>query len=259
MALEWASAICSETVGTSARCSVSKVDARPHSRHKIQACRALASSSTPRAARTGAIRARRNRLARTLGNRGVLREAHWIDELYRIAEDFQRLEIDVLGISGGDGTNHVTLTGFIDVYKSHTPASRVLARRHDEHRRELDRRAARKTRRPPRVVRCAHTPSARCDRSPTSNATYAPRHDVRIFVRHRRRLRISRRVLSRRRRRTVRDIAARTLLNGVGSALVGGEIVRIAAPFIGHVEQEDGRVEKRPYSRSRPARSIKSV
>lgn len=56
------------------------------------------------------------RLARKLGDHGIVREAHSIDELYRIAEDFKRLTIDVLGISGGDGTNHVTITGFINVY-----------------------------------------------------------------------------------------------------------------------------------------------
>jgi diacylglycerol kinase family enzyme len=56
------------------------------------------------------------RLARALEGHGVVREARSIDELYRIAEDFQRLSIDVLGISGGDGTNHVTITGFLNVY-----------------------------------------------------------------------------------------------------------------------------------------------
>jgi diacylglycerol kinase (ATP) len=56
------------------------------------------------------------RLERTLGDHGVLRAARTIDELYRIAEDFRRSDIDVLAISGGDGTNHVTLTGFLDVY-----------------------------------------------------------------------------------------------------------------------------------------------
>lgn len=61
----------------------------------------------PRAAR---------RLARTLGDHGVVREARNLDDLYKIAEDFKKQEIDVLGISGGDGTNHVTITGFIDVY-----------------------------------------------------------------------------------------------------------------------------------------------
>lgn len=56
------------------------------------------------------------RLAETLGDFGVVREVRSKDELYRTAEDFKRLKIDVLGISGGDGTNHVTITGFIDVY-----------------------------------------------------------------------------------------------------------------------------------------------
>ena len=55
------------------------------------------------------------RLARQLGDHGVVRTARSIDELHRIAEDFKRLDIDVLGISGGDGTNHVTITGFLDV------------------------------------------------------------------------------------------------------------------------------------------------
>jgi diacylglycerol kinase (ATP) len=56
------------------------------------------------------------RLARRLGDHGVVRAACSIDELYRIAEDFRRAQIDVLAISGGDGTNHITLTGFLDVY-----------------------------------------------------------------------------------------------------------------------------------------------
>jgi hypothetical protein len=56
------------------------------------------------------------RLARTLGDHGVVREAGSIDELYRVAEDFRKLDIDVLGISGGDGTNGTTITGFLDVY-----------------------------------------------------------------------------------------------------------------------------------------------
>src|SRR5580693_9687084 len=56
------------------------------------------------------------RLSRRLGDYGVLRTAQSVEELYRIAEDFRRFDIDVLAISGGDGTNHVTLTGFLDVY-----------------------------------------------------------------------------------------------------------------------------------------------
>ena len=56
------------------------------------------------------------RLAHALGDHGVVREARSRDELHRIAEDFKALSIDVLGISGGDGTNHVTITGFLNVY-----------------------------------------------------------------------------------------------------------------------------------------------
>jgi diacylglycerol kinase family enzyme len=56
------------------------------------------------------------RLARALGDHGVVRTARSRDDLSRIAEDFRKLKIDVLGISGGDGTNHVTLTGFLEVY-----------------------------------------------------------------------------------------------------------------------------------------------
>jgi hypothetical protein len=56
------------------------------------------------------------RLARTLGDQGVVRAARNKDELFHIAEDFRRLKIDVLGISGGDGTNYVTITGFLEVY-----------------------------------------------------------------------------------------------------------------------------------------------
>ena len=57
-----------------------------------------------------------------------MREARSIDELYRIAEDFRRDDIDVLAISGGDGTNHVTLTGFLDVYGGHTMPQVALLR-----------------------------------------------------------------------------------------------------------------------------------
>ena len=58
------------------------------------------------------------RLSLALGDHGVVREAGSIDQLYRVAEDFRTQKIDVLGISGGDGTNGVTITGFLDVYQS---------------------------------------------------------------------------------------------------------------------------------------------
>src|SRR5689334_23124522 len=57
------------------------------------------------------------RLARALGDHGVVRTAATRDDLARIAADFRKLQIDVLGISGGDGTNYVTITGFLEVYE----------------------------------------------------------------------------------------------------------------------------------------------
>jgi hypothetical protein len=57
-----------------------------------------------------------SRLSRALGDHGVVRTASSHEELARIAEDFRKLDIDVLGISGGDGTNGVTLTGFLKVW-----------------------------------------------------------------------------------------------------------------------------------------------
>lgn len=57
------------------------------------------------------------RLARKLGDHGVVAIPRSLDELFRTAEDFLRLRIDVLGIAGGDGTNHVTLTGFHRIWR----------------------------------------------------------------------------------------------------------------------------------------------
>ena len=68
------------------------------------------------------------RLSRRLGDHGVLRTAGSVEELYRIAEDFRRVDIDVLAISGGDGTGHVTLTGFLNVYGGHTMPHVALLR-----------------------------------------------------------------------------------------------------------------------------------
>src|SRR5205085_1186576 len=56
-------------------------------------------------------------LERALGAHGSIRQARSIEELHRIAHDFRALEIDVLAISGGDGTSGVTVTGFLEVYR----------------------------------------------------------------------------------------------------------------------------------------------
>jgi len=182
------------------------------------------------------------RLERTMGDRGIVREARSIDELYRIAEDFQRLKIDVLGISGGDGTNHVTLTGFIDVYKSQSLPQVAFLRGGTMN----------------TVANSIGVPRGKAeallDRLLRAYAERAvrPLANVERHVMH-----IGNTYgflfgtgavygyLAEYYRggggQASPLVAARTLLSGVGSALVGGEIVsRIAAPFYGWAEHDDG-------------------
>ena len=59
-----------------------------------------------------------------LGSRGSAEATRSLDDLYRAAEEFKAAGIDVLGINGGDGTIHVTLTAFLQVYGA-TPLPRV--------------------------------------------------------------------------------------------------------------------------------------
>ena len=56
------------------------------------------------------------RLGLLLGGNGEARPTTDLDDLYRVAEEFKRDRISVLGINGGDGTNHVVLTAFIETY-----------------------------------------------------------------------------------------------------------------------------------------------
>lgn len=182
------------------------------------------------------------RLAKTLGDSGIVREAHSLDELYRIAEDFQRLEIDVLAISGGDGTNHVTLTGFIDVYNAQSLPQVAFLRGGTMN----------------TVANSIGIPRGKpeglLDRLTRAYAQRSVRPLVNV-ERHVMRIGTTYGFLfgtgavygflaEYYRGGTGRPspiIAARTLLSGVGSALVGGEIVsRIAAPFRGWVEHDDG-------------------
>jgi diacylglycerol kinase family enzyme len=60
-----------------------------------------------------------------LGSRGSAEATRSIDDLYRAAEEFKAAGIDILGINGGDGTLHVTLTAFIQVYGSETPLPKI--------------------------------------------------------------------------------------------------------------------------------------
>ena len=70
----------------------------------------------PRARRNQKDPALRDRLTRQIQDHGVVRHAGDLDALRRAAEDFKALDIDLLVVGGGDGTNHVTIRGMLEVY-----------------------------------------------------------------------------------------------------------------------------------------------
>ena len=221
------------------------------------------------------------RLSKALGDHGVLREAGSIDELYRVAEDFRSLRIDVLGISGGDGTNGVTITGFLDVYESaalpqiaflrggtmNTAANSVGVRR-GRPKDLLDRlvqayveRASIPLQDVERHVLklrgesavglggATRTSSAPSDAPPASMKA-PPLAEKYGFV-------FGTGVVcgylseyyAGGKGKPNPVVAAKTLLRGIGSAMVGGEMIRrMAEPFRGTVELDDGTLwEQRDY------------
>ncbi len=59
---------------------------------------------------------RMKKMAFIVGDKGSCKETTDMDDLRRVAEEFKTRDIEILGIGGGDGTNHVVLTNFIQVY-----------------------------------------------------------------------------------------------------------------------------------------------
>jgi diacylglycerol kinase family enzyme len=57
-----------------------------------------------------------DRLARQLDGEGVVRSAQTLDELAEVVEDFKRLGVELVAVAGGDGTNHVTISGLAEIY-----------------------------------------------------------------------------------------------------------------------------------------------
>ncbi|HSO38902.1 MAG TPA: diacylglycerol kinase family protein [Labilithrix sp.] len=214
------------------------------------------------------------RLSRAIGDHGVVREAGSIDQLYRVAEDFRSLDIDVLGISGGDGTNGVTITGFLDVYDGtalpqiaflrggtmNTVANSVgVSRGRPEG--LLDRLIQAYTERSARPLQDVerHVLRLRGERSRKSAAQSAkdsgpasvqapPLAEKYGFI-------FGTGVVCGYLSEYYANgppnpvVAAKTLLRGVGSAMVRGEMIRrMAAPFRGTVELDDGTVwQERDY------------
>jgi len=56
------------------------------------------------------------RLTRLLGDAGAVRAPNSFDELVEVAQDFRRLGIELVAVAGGDGTNHITISGVVAAY-----------------------------------------------------------------------------------------------------------------------------------------------
>ena len=91
-------------------------DARPWSAIDSRPCRASASSPTRARASTSATRREPRKLGYLIGSHGTAEATQSLDDLYRVCEEFKKERIDILGISGGDGTMHHTLTAMIKTY-----------------------------------------------------------------------------------------------------------------------------------------------
>ncbi|MFA4873813.1 MAG: diacylglycerol kinase family protein [bacterium] len=59
-----------------------------------------------------------------VGDKGSCHSTETLDEVRDLAHEFKERNIDVLGISGGDGTNHRTLSVFLEVY-GETPLPKI--------------------------------------------------------------------------------------------------------------------------------------
>jgi len=57
-----------------------------------------------------------SRMGFIVGDRGSFQISDDLQDLRRVAEQFKTRDIDILAIGGGDGTNQVTLTTFMEVY-----------------------------------------------------------------------------------------------------------------------------------------------
>jgi diacylglycerol kinase (ATP) len=67
---------------------------------------------------------RMRKLGFIVGDKGSCHSTETLDQVRDLAYEFKERQIDILGISGGDGTNHRTLSTFIDVYGD-TPLPRI--------------------------------------------------------------------------------------------------------------------------------------
>lgn len=67
---------------------------------------------------------RMERLGFIVGDKASCHTTHDVLDVEELAKEFKEKQIEILGISGGDGTNHVTLTTFIKIYGD-TPLPKI--------------------------------------------------------------------------------------------------------------------------------------
>ncbi len=194
------------------------------------------------------------RLARALGESGVVREASSIEALYRIATEFRARAVDVLAISGGDGTNTVTLTGFLDVYGDSPLPPIALLRGGTMN--TVASSIGVKPGRPEKLLEKLVRTYASAKGEPLASVE---RHVLRVTPSHSGKTTygflfgagvvhgfLAEYYAS---GAPTPWVALRTLLRGAGSAFTGGEMIRrMAKPFRGSVVLDDGsRWEERDY------------
>lgn len=60
--------------------------------------------------------AKLEQMAFIVGDKGSFASTQNLSDIDRVAQEFKKKEIEILALSGGDGTNHLTLTSFIKAY-----------------------------------------------------------------------------------------------------------------------------------------------
>lgn len=80
--------------------------------------------TNPHSRRNRRFPERMRRLGYMLGQHDCYELTNRIEDVARVAHQFKDNGIDILALNGGDGTNHVTLTTFIEVYGD-TPLPRI--------------------------------------------------------------------------------------------------------------------------------------
>jgi diacylglycerol kinase family enzyme len=68
------------------------------------------------------------KIREVMGEIGVLRETKNINELPKVAEEFRDRGIDIIAVNGGDGTLHIAISAFVNVYGGQ-PLPRLMSLR----------------------------------------------------------------------------------------------------------------------------------